>query len=219
MSGPQYPTGPGHVCFDATALIHYQDNGHLDLLNDLFPNGKFTPNVVTSFELVKSDWAASMNRAILSASWLESVPVAQPEDIESVRAILGAWGSRPRSRHDGEAETIVLCERYGWHAIMDDHTGRNTALDRRRATVSYMCSALLGAAAVGLGSFDVDRVWEIHCQVESRRKRPRLPNEGDFRRLVEFFRIVWQKNGKPPWPEFLSDPRLDEAVDLVDPTK
>jgi len=211
------PQGSECVCFDATVLIHYQDNDHLDTLRDLFPGPTITPNVVTGMELVKNAKARELNTRILAAEWLQSVPVTDPGDITEVRTLVAVWGGKP-NKNEGEAEVIVLCERHGWIAIMDDYQGRSTAADRGRMRFAYMSTMLLAAAAaIGITGLDADRAWEIHRAVESKRKRPRLQNEALFKRLVQIFRAAWEQNGRPPWPTFLTDPRLDQLVDRADP--
>jgi hypothetical protein len=212
----ELPKGPEHVCLDATVLIHYQDNGHLDTLRDLLPGRKFTPNVVTGWELVKTDKAAKLNERILKATWLEPVPVDDPAGISEVATLRALWNSRPDKNH-GEAEVVVLCQRHGWVAIMDDRDGRGAAHDGRGVSCAYMSTMLIAATALGINGLDADAAWKIHQAVESKRKRPRVQSERAFRTLVTVFGALWQQSGKPDWPQFLTEPRLDQLVDRADP--
>lgn len=213
-----WPTGPECVCFDATVLICYQDNGHLDTLRKLFSGRTFTPNVVTGFELVKTERARRLNRPIVEASWLESVPVDEPQDILAVTDLRALWGSRDGRDH-GEAEVIVLCERYGWVAVLDDFNGRGAAHDRGAMACVYMCTVIIAAAAVGLCGLTVSDAWTIHRAVERGRKHPRVQDERVFAALVAVFSTAWERAGRPAWPRFLVDPRLDQLVDRADPVR
>jgi predicted nucleic acid-binding protein len=209
------PTGPEHVCCDATVLICYQDNGHLDTLRDIFPNQTLTAHVITGWELVKSQKAIQMNKGIVGAGWLRSVRVTDPDDLDAVRRLLAFWAGGA-DKNDGEAEVIVLCKRYGWVAILDDLQGRQEAL-ARGLHIAYMSTMLIAAAALGVNGLDADSAWDIHRAVESQRTRPRLQNEALFKRLVEIFRHAWEQSGEPAWPAFLCDRRLDKLVDQADP--
>lgn len=90
-----WPVGREHVCFDATVLVHYQDNEHLDTLRDLFDGRRCTPNVVTGYEPVKNKKARELNERILAASW-ESVPVDDPAGIQRVAVMRALWNSNLR---------------------------------------------------------------------------------------------------------------------------
>jgi len=212
-----WPEGPQFVCFDATALVHYQDNGHLDTLRDLIPGRKFTPNAVTGLDLVKTPAARAMNQQILDATWLESVPVDAPDDIRRVATLRALWPSSAKGRNHGEAEVVVLCERYGWIGVMDDHHGREAARDGRKMPYVYMSTMLIAAAAVGRNGLTDSTAWAIHSAVESRRRRPRIQDEAVFRLLVRVFHQAWLQDGQPGWPEFLANPQLDLLVDRADP--
>jgi predicted nucleic acid-binding protein len=209
------PQGLRQVCFDTTVLIAYNDEDELTVLNQLFPEGKFIPNVIPDFELQRGLGAHPQNQRIIDATWLTSVPVGWPDGVKRVLGLLSLWKS-PADQDHGEAEVIALCERYEWLAIMDDHQGRNTARALGIKT-SYMSTMIAAAGAIGVAGYDADSAWELHQRVESKRDRPRLQDEERFKALVRAFNRIWEKQGQPSLPEFLAEPGLDGLVDRLDP--
>ena len=146
MAPDGWPTGREHLCFDSTPLMAFAAAGHLDLLGSWFGHG-FAPKVVIETEV--GDWVDRYphNQEILDAAWLERVPVDIAEDIREVDRIRREFFGSAENKDHGEAEVIVLCQRYDWTAALDDGEGRRYAARTEVAVPSAMMLTIIIAAA------------------------------------------------------------------------
>jgi len=138
------PSGSGSVCFDTTALIHFNAIGELDKLGEWFPSA-FAPAVVIEEEIRAHLDRHPSNQTILDARWLEKVDVTEPDDLRDVAEIHRRFG-RGANQDRGEAEVVVLCARHRWTGIIDDSSGQVAARDYRAPHCSIL-TMLLAATA------------------------------------------------------------------------
>lgn len=124
------------------------------------------------------------------------------------------WQSEA-NRDRGEADIIALCRKHGWVAITDDNNGRG-GLDDNRCDFSYMSAMLVVAAATGHAGLDADAAWQIHFDVESNRKAPRIYRRELFDTCVSVISRLHTQTGSPTWPHLLRDPRVDLIIDRAD---
>jgi predicted nucleic acid-binding protein len=219
---PPTPTGPGGVCFDATALILHNDAGELAVLEELFGGRAFTAGIITSIELAGSEARAAQNADIINAGWLQPVAVTSPQDIRLVKDLRRIWGSTAGKDH-GEAEVIALCRRYGWTAIMDDKAGR-AGCTQHGVPTAYGVSILVAASSLSTeivgSSLSRAKAWEIHQEVEAKQRAPLMgvtdKDRAAFMKACKVFRKLWQESREPGWPEALArvpvDLIIEEAV-------
>lgn len=208
----QLPGGSGWVCFDTTALIHFNAVGGLDMLGSWFPRA-FAPEVVIEEEIRGPLASYPKNQAILDAEWLESVKVEEPGDLKDVAAIHGRFGRRA-GKDRGEAEVVVLCARHGWTAIIDDTQGQRAAKDYEASCCTILTTVL---AAAGVGLIEARAAWQLHADLEKSRGsgRSALKAEKVHRKAFEecirrFGRIADQRNLR--WPEILALKGADGLV-------
>ena len=206
------PKGSGWICFDTTALLHFNAVGHLDTLGSWFPRA-FAPEVVIEEEIREPLPRYPKNQAILDAGWLEAVTVEEPSDLKDVAEIHKRFGRRA-GQDRGEAEVVVLCARYGWTAIIDDTNGQRAAQDYN-APCCTILTMILGAAGGGL--IESRDAWQLHTDLETSRGpgRSALKAEKVHRNAFEqcvrqFARISEQR--KLQWPEVLALKGADGLV-------
>lgn len=206
------PTGSGWVCFDATALIHFNAVGALDLLGEWFPRA-FAPNVVIEEEIRAPLRVHPANQRILDAPWLESTPVTELEDIRKVSEIHKRFGREP-GKDRGEAELVVLCARHGWTAILDDTNGQRAARDYDARHCAILTMIL---AAAGHELIDRNAAWKLHGELEADRGGGRSAltaqhvHRPAFNACIETFAHLVDR-GKLEWPHILSHPGADGLV-------
>lgn len=91
------PTGSAWVCFDTTALIHFNAIGQLGALGTWFPRA-FVPTVVIEDEIREHVARYPKNQAILDATWLESVAITEPDRLRRSFKMTVGVASRGSSR-------------------------------------------------------------------------------------------------------------------------
>jgi predicted nucleic acid-binding protein len=210
--GDQHPAGSGFVCFDATALITFLDNGYLPTLAEWFADGACAPAAVLDLELKKNPHAERKNRDILNATWLHMVTVDDPVDVKNVADLLLRWESKP-GKDKGEAEVVTLCKRFGWTALLEDKTGRRAAEDYKLSYV-YWVSLIIGACSAGLIS-EKD-AWAMHQVLANADGGGGLSgNDVHKRPFLESIKVVSKvaaRLGDPEWPCILGDAPIDRIV-------
>jgi predicted nucleic acid-binding protein len=193
-------------------LIGWTDAGHLELLGEIVGSA-LTAHVIWQEEIAGSIGAHPQNQQIIDAPWLSSAKVVDG-DTRLVARLLEHWKSPPYTDR-GEAEIVALCRRHGWTAITDDKDGRS-ALEAMRLNYAHRVSMLLAATAMGVAGLDADRAWEVHHAVEASRDGPFLYDEGRFRQTLDIIQRLWEQTGRPAWPQFLRDWKIDYIVDKAD---
>lgn len=210
------PSGRQHICFDSTPLMAFAQAGHLDRLGSWFGHG-YAPRVVIEDEV--GYWVDKYphNQDILDAPWLECVCIDIADDLLEVERIRRDFFSSAPGKDHGEAEVIVLCQRYGWTAALDDGEGRRYAARPEVAVPSAMMLTInIAAAAEGLiGRTDA---WNLHADVDAVRGggRSYLTGQSVHRRAfmasIDAFSKIMQERDPGPWPRILTLRGLDEVV-------
>ncbi len=206
------PTGSAWVCFDTTALIHFNAIGELDTLGAWFHRA-FAPSVVIEEEIRGHLATYPKNQAILDAPWLEAASITEPPALQDVANIHRRYG-RQAGQDRGEAEVVVLCASQKWTAIIDDSNGQKAARDYNAPYCSILTMIL---AAAGHDLIDAKRAWKMHADLEASRGsgRSALTAQAVHRRPFEacvrqFAQIVKQRN--LDWPHILGHPGADGLV-------
>jgi predicted nucleic acid-binding protein len=206
------PSGSGSVCFDTTALIHFNAVGQLSLLGEWFPRA-FVPSVVMEEELRAPLANHPENQAILDAGWLESVTVDDPDGLRTVAEIHGRFGQKGRDR--GESEVVTLCARHGWTAIMDDTNGQRAARDYGAPSCAILTMILCAAGQRLIGTREA---WKLHGDIASSRghgSRSALTagstHRAAFDECVRRFGAIAARRGLE-WPHILGQRGLDGVV-------
>jgi predicted nucleic acid-binding protein len=209
---PDLPRGLGHVCFDASPLIHFADAGELAWLGTWFQPRAFTAEVVTAIELPKGKGKYAGVDEILVLPWLQSVQVEREEDVRFVARLLALWGSDPGRDH-GEAEVVAICRRHGWTAIMDDRRGRDAATRER---VGWATTSTMIVAAAAATHASVDELWDVYKRVLGRLERPAIPTTDNylsaFKKAVRGIQRIINASDDDPWPNVLANPQLEKLV-------
>lgn len=219
MATDELPTGREHLCFDSTVLMAFAKAGHLDLLGEWFRHG-YAPRVVIEEEV--GDWVHKYphNQDILDAAWLECVVVDIAEDILEVERIRREFFGSEEGKDWGEAEVIVLCQRYGWTAVLDDEEGRRYAARNDVQVPSVMMLTIIIAAAAE-GLINPGEAWKAHVDVDAARGGGRSYLTGRdvhrpaFMASIQAFREIAREQDPGHWPHPLSLPGLDEVVRRV----
>ncbi len=206
------PTGSAWVCFDTTALIHFNAIGELDTLGAWFPSA-FAPAVVIEEEIRAHLHTYPKNQAILEASWLQTASITEPSALQDVANIHRRYG-RQAGQDRGEAEVVVLCASQGWTAIIDDSNGQKAARDYKAPHCSILTMIL---AAAGHELIDAKQAWKLHTDLEASRGSGRSAltaqavHRPAFQACIQkFAQIVKQRN--LDWPHILGDPGADGLV-------
>lgn len=206
------PTGSAWVCFDTTALIHFNAIGQLGTLGTWFPRA-FVPTVVIEDEIREHVARYPKNQAILDAAWLESVAITEPDRLRDVGEIHKRFGRRA-GQDRGEAEVVVLCAYHGWTGIIDDSNGQRAARDYKAPHCSIL-TMILAATAHGL--IESNDAWKLHAALEESRGHGRsaLTAQASHRRPFEsciqhFARIAKQRG--LDWPHILGVSGMDDLV-------
>ncbi len=206
------PTGSGSVCFDTTALIHFNAIGELDMLGEWFPRA-FAPAVVIEEEIRDHLGKYPKNQAVLDASWLEKVDVTEPDDLHDVAEIHARFG-RAASQDRGEAEVVVLCARHRWTGIIDDTSGQVAARDYDAPHCSIL-TMILAAAAHRLISRE--QAWKLHCDLTASREgafsalTAQTVHRPPFQACIKRFTAIVEARSLT-WPHILATPSLDGLV-------
>lgn len=206
------PTGSASVCFDTTALIHFNAIGELDRLGEWFPRA-FAPAVVIEEEIRGQLGKYPRNQAILDATWLRKVDVTEPDDLRDVAEIHRRFG-RGANRDRGEAEVVVLCARQRWTGIIDDSSGQVAARDYNAPYCSIL-TMILAAAAHGL--IAREQAWKLHCDLAESRSGAFSALTGQsvhrppFQACINRFTAIVKRRGLT-WPHILAIPSLDGLV-------
>lgn len=204
--------GSACVCFDTTALIHFNAIGQLDTLGEWFPRA-YAPVVVIEEEIRAQLAQHPSNQAILDAQWLQSVEVSEPSDLETVANIHRRYGRTP-GQDRGEAEVVVLCARNGWTAIMDDTQGQRAAADHN-ATYCSILTMILIASAHGL--LHPGDAWKLHGELEQSRGgaysalTAQAVHKPAFHACIERFGKIGRARGDA-WPHLLGHPGVEGVV-------
>lgn len=209
------PHGPDVACLDAMALFLFHNHDRFADLSALFSAGAYTADVILSTEVGGTATWKENNKEILDASWLHKAPVLTGADAAAVNNLLSVWGSAPETDR-GEAEIVVLCQRHRWVAITDDARKGRPELEARGLDYCYVVTVLIYAAATGHAGMDTASAWQLSRDIQQDRKKPYIATERIFAQLVEAAGLVWEANGKPPWPRMLADWKIDYLVDKVD---
>lgn len=206
------PTGSAWVCFDTTALIHFNAIGELDTLGAWFPRA-FAPSVVIEEEIRRHLKTYPKNQAILDASWLEAVSITEPSTLQDVANIHRRYG-RQAGQDRGEAEVVALCASQQWTAIIDDTNGQKAARDYKAPHCSILTMIL---AAAGHDLIDAKQAWKMHADLEKSRGSGRSAltanavHRPPFNACIQkFARIVKQR--ELDWPHILANPGADGLV-------
>ncbi|MGH2902818.1 MAG: hypothetical protein ACRDK7_04440 [Solirubrobacteraceae bacterium] len=206
------PTGSAWVCFDTTALIHFNAIGQLDTLGAWF-SPRLAPSVVIEEEIRAHLSKYPKNQAILDAPWLQAVPVTEPPDLKDVAEIYKRY-ARQAGQDRGEAEVVVLCARQGWTGIVDDSNGQKAALDYKAPHCAILTMIL---AAAGHGLIEADRAWKLHKDLDANRGPGRsaltatAAHRNPFQACIrQFEQIVEQREVE--WPHILGHPGADGLV-------
>jgi hypothetical protein len=216
---PAAHQGAGHLCLDATPLLHFNNHGFLDSLGQLAGNPTFTPQHILDIEvrapMQRGDSRYRKNHTILKAEWLNGVALDDIEGLKRIATLKRRLGGAPLENM-GEVHAIALAERHGWTLVMEDEGGRLAANDPQDGPVVptvYMVTFL--AVAAGFGRIETADAWRIHETIEAERRRSiLLPAHKDvFKAAVEAFSKL---EGKiEPWPNVLSRGRtLDDLIIL-----
>jgi predicted nucleic acid-binding protein len=167
MASDGLPSGREHLCFDSTPLMAFAKAGDLDLLGSWFGHG-YAPRVVIEDEVGNWVHKYPQNQDILDADWLECVRVDIAEDIVEVERVRRDYLGNDPGKDHGEAEVIVLCQRYGWTAALDDGEGRRyAARSEVQVPSTMMLTIIIAAAAEGLIS--PSDAWRVHADVDAAR--------------------------------------------------
>jgi predicted nucleic acid-binding protein len=206
--------GADYVCFDSTALLYFNNTGHLGLLEEWFEKA-FAPNAVVDAEFDDHIDRYPENKRVVEASWLEKVPVESEQGLKLVAYLRDQrWKSAP-NKDRGEAEVIALCVEYGWTAIMDEDQARVAARDEGVPTAMILTMIIAAAAQNKIKPGDA---WKLHSEIVSVRggftyltadkvHRPAFMNS------IDAFRKIWRDEGEPPWPRLLAWRRgLDSVI-------
>jgi predicted nucleic acid-binding protein len=210
MSG--LPQGSAWVCFDTTALIHFNAIGELDRLGGWFGRA-FAPAVVIDQEIGAQRRHHPENQKILDCSWLEKVDVTEPEDLKDVAEIHRRFG-RAAGQDRGEAEVVVLCARQRWTGIIDDSSGQVAARDYGAPYCSILTMIL---AAAGHELISAKEAWTMHCALERSRGpgrsalRAEAVHRAPFHTCVQLFATIARKR-RLDWPHILAIPGADGLV-------
>jgi predicted nucleic acid-binding protein len=206
------PTGSAWVCFDTTALIHFNAIGQLKTLGAWFPRA-FAPAVVIEEEIRNHLAAYPKNQAILDASWLEAATVTEPPALKDVADIHKRYG-RQAGQDRGEAEVVVLCTGHGWTGIIDDSNGQKAARDYKAPYCSILTMIL---AAAGHGLIEADRAWKLHTDLDASRGpgrsalTARAVHRPPFQACIKQFAQIVERR-KLDWPHILGTPGVDGLV-------
>ena len=206
------PAGSASVCFDTTALIHFNAIGELDKLGEWFPRA-FAPAVVIEEEIRGHLDKYPGNRAILDATWLEKVDVTEPDDLRDVAEIHRRFG-RGASQDRGEAEVVVLCARQRWTGIIDDSSGQVAANDYAAPHCSILTMIVAAAAS---GQIAHGQAWKLHCDLDESRGGGRSALTGQavhrppFHACIERFAAITARRSLT-WPHILATPGIDGLV-------
>lgn len=200
------------MCFDTTALIHFNTIGELEILGEWFPRA-FAPAVVIEEEIRGHLIKYPGNQAILDAEWLETVDVTEPSDLRNVAEIHRRFG-RAANQDRGEAEVVVLCARHGWTGIIDDSSGQVAARDYNARHCSIL-TMILAATAHGL--ITREDAWKLHCDLDASRGggRSALTRQSvhrpPFQACVDRFAAIVRSRDLI-WPHTLATPGFDGLV-------
>jgi predicted nucleic acid-binding protein len=206
------PTGSAWVCFDTTALIHFNAIGELDTLGAWFPRA-FAPSVVIEEEIRNHLANYPKNQAILDASWLEAATVTEPPALKDVADIHKRYGRRA-GQDRGEAEVVVLCASQGWTGIIDDSNGQKAARDYNAPYCSILTMIL---AAAGHGLIEADRAWKLHADLDASRGLGRSAltagavHRPPFQACIKQFAQIVERR-RLDWPHILGTPGVDGLV-------
>lgn len=220
MNAAGLPTGLGTLCFDATPLMAFAEAGHLDLLGEWF-DPAYAPGGVMVIEVGDHVGKYPHNQLILKAPWLHTVPVEEAADIAEVARIRRDYLLSTGDTDDlGEAEVIVLCQRYGWLAAMDDNEGRKYAARREvQVPTVMMLTIIIAAAAEGL--IKPKDAWRVHREVDAARGGGYSYLTGQdvhkpaFMAAINEFRSLKKRHNPGDWPALLTLPGLDGFVKIV----
>jgi predicted nucleic acid-binding protein len=208
----ELPQGSASVCFDTTALIHFNAIGDLDRLGQWFGRA-FVPAVVIEQEIGAQLRRHPENQRILDCSWLEKVAVTEPEDLRDVAEIHRRFG-RAAGQDRGEAEVVVLCARARWTGIIDDSTGQVAARDYGAPHCSILTMIL---AAAGHELISANDAWTMHSALEKSRGpgrsalRAEAVHRPAFRACVQRFAAIARRR-RLDWPHILAIPGADGLV-------
>jgi predicted nucleic acid-binding protein len=206
------PTGSASVCFDTTALIHFNAIGALDKLGEWFPRA-FAPAVVIEEEIRGHLGRYPKNQAILDAAWLEKVDVTEPDDLRDVAEIHRRFG-RGAGQDRGEAEVVVLCARHRWTGIIDDSSGQVAANDYDAPHCSILTMIIAAAASGWLGH---GQAWKLHCELAESRGDARSAltaqavHRPPFHACIKRFAAIASRRSLT-WPHILATPGFDGLV-------
>ena len=208
-----FPNGPGYVCIDATALIQFEELNQLFYFEKWFGDPVFTPHAV-EWELGKNAARKIDNKAILTAPWITKVVVDDPTDVQKVVQLRRRWSSA-LDKDWGEAEVIVLCQRFGWTAIMEDRTGREACI-QAGIPVVYWTSMIIAAAAHGL--ITMKDAWNLHKSL-SLTSSPGIISAHEVHKPIfeKSIAVVAQlaKKYEYGWPQTLGSGKVDGLVERV----
>lgn len=218
---PAAHNGPGYLCLDATPLIHFNNEGHLDTLAALVGNPAFTPQYILDQEIrAPMQTGAALyrkNSAILAAPWLFGALLGDDAGVERVARLKRRLGGTPRENL-GEAHVLALSEQHGWTVVMEDEGGRLAAADARDGPVVptvYMVTLLTVGA--GFGVITAAHAWSVHKAIEDERRRSILRTDRADKRIFDRCVSTFAKlDGKAePWPDVLARGRtLDDLIVL-----
>jgi predicted nucleic acid-binding protein len=206
------PTGSAYVCFDTTALIHFNAIRQLETLGEWFPRA-YAPAVVIEEEIRSHLNKYPENKAILDATWLEKVDITDPAALRDVAEIHKRFG-RTAGQDRGEAEVVVICARQKWTAIIDDSSGQVAAGDYNAPHCSIL-TMILGAAAHRL--ITREQAWKLHCELDESRGGARSALTGQavhrdpFHSCVEQFATIATRRSLV-WPHILALPGANGLV-------
>jgi predicted nucleic acid-binding protein len=208
----ELPQGSSWVCFDTTALIHFNAIGELDRLEHWFGRA-FAPAVVIEQEIRDQLRRHPENRKILDCSWLEKVDVTEPADLRAVAEIHQRFG-RTAGQDRGEAEVVVLCARQRWTGIIDDSSGQVAAQDYGAPYCSILTMLL---AAAGHDLISAKEAWNMHCALEQSRGpgrsalRATSVHRAPFHTCIQRFAAIVDRQSLE-WPHILAVPGADGLV-------
>lgn len=218
---PAAHEGPEHLCLDATPLIHFNNEGHLETLATLVGDPTFTPQYILDQEIrAPMQTGAGLfrkNSAILAAPWLFGASLDDEAGVERVARLKRRLGGSPRENL-GEAHVLALAERHGWTVVMEDEGGRLAAADAGDGPVVptvYIVTLL--AVGAGFGVISAAEAWAVHKAIEDERRRSILRTEKADKRIFDRCVGIFAKlDGKAePWPEVLARGRtLDDLIVL-----
>lgn len=160
------------ICLDTTALIHFEQAGHLDVLGRIcsLTGCPFAPVSVIE------EWnghQARDNGAVTGCDWLRAAQADDPADWQIVLDLEKRYpqeerpGPAPKHEHRGEMDVVALSCRFDAVALMEDNTGGKQCQDKN---IPHFSMVTLLAAAVAAGELQVKEAWRIHSAVEKSRE-------------------------------------------------